>query len=74
MRFVVVGAGIVGAACARVLARTGFDVAVVDRGAVAGGTSSCGEGNLLVSDKPPGPELDLALLAMTRWPRIILEL
>jgi glycine/D-amino acid oxidase-like deaminating enzyme len=74
VRIVVVGAGIVGAACARVLARTGFDVAVVDRGAVAGGTSSRCEGNLLVSDKPPGPELDLAMLAMTRWPRIASEL
>jgi glycine/D-amino acid oxidase-like deaminating enzyme len=74
VRFIVVGAGIVGAACARVLARAGFDVTVVDRGAVAGGTSSRCEGNLLVSDKPPGPELDLAMLAMTRWPRIASEL
>lgn len=74
MRIVVVGAGIVGAACARVLTRAGFDVTVLERGAVAGATSSSCEGNLLVSDKTPGPELDLAVLASTRWPRVAQEL
>lgn len=74
MRIVVVGAGIVGAACAQALTGTGFDVTVLERGAVAGGTSSSCEGNLLVSDKSPGPELDLAVLASTRWPRVAEEL
>jgi D-hydroxyproline dehydrogenase subunit beta len=74
VRIAIVGAGIVGAACARALARAGFEVVVVDRGAVAGATSSCCEGNLLVSDKAAGPELDLALLAMPRWPQIASEL
>jgi D-hydroxyproline dehydrogenase subunit beta len=74
MRIVVVGAGIVGAACARTLSSAGFDVTVLERGAVAGGTSSSCEGNLLVSDKPPGPELDLAVLASTRWPQVATEL
>ncbi|MFE3270046.1 NAD(P)/FAD-dependent oxidoreductase [Streptomyces sp. NPDC059215] len=64
---VVVGAGMVGAACALYAARAGLDVAVVDRGPVAGGTTGAGEGNLLVSDKPPGPELDLALLSARLW-------
>ncbi|MFF4975958.1 NAD(P)/FAD-dependent oxidoreductase [Streptomyces sp. NPDC001083] len=64
---VVVGAGMVGAACALYAARAGLDVAVVDRGLVAGGTTGAGEGNLLVSDKPPGPELDLALLSARLW-------
>ncbi|MFF4534576.1 NAD(P)/FAD-dependent oxidoreductase [Streptomyces aureus] len=64
---VVVGAGMVGAACALYAAREGFDVTVVDRGPVAGGTTGAGEGNLLVSDKPPGPELDLALLSGRLW-------
>lgn len=57
----------VGAACALYAARAGLDVAVVDRGPVAGGTTGAGEGNLLVSDKPPGPELDLALLSARLW-------
>ncbi|WP_328446131.1 FAD-binding oxidoreductase [Streptomyces sp. NBC_00386] len=64
---VIVGAGMVGAACALYAAREGLDVAVVDRGPVAGGTTGAGEGNLLVSDKEPGPELDLALLSGRLW-------
>ncbi|MER5277955.1 FAD-binding oxidoreductase [Streptomyces sp. NPDC002809] len=64
---VVVGAGVVGAACAYYAARSGLSVAVVDSGPVAGGTTGAGEGNLLVSDKVPGPELDLALLSAALW-------
>ncbi|KPI14686.1 FAD dependent oxidoreductase [Actinobacteria bacterium OK074] len=64
---VVVGAGMTGAACALYAASAGFDVTVVDRGPVAGGTTGAGEGNLLVSDKEPGPELDLALLSLRLW-------
>ncbi|MFC4465359.1 NAD(P)/FAD-dependent oxidoreductase [Streptomyces xiangluensis] len=64
---VVVGAGMVGAACALYAARAGLDVVLVDRGAVAGGTTGAGEGNLLVSDKEPGPELELALLSGRLW-------
>ncbi|MFJ7068680.1 NAD(P)/FAD-dependent oxidoreductase [Streptomyces sp. NPDC101115] len=64
---VVIGAGVVGAACAYYAARSGLSVAVVDRGPVAGGTTGAGEGNLLVSDKGAGPELDLALLSTRLW-------
>ncbi|MEU4831751.1 FAD-dependent oxidoreductase [Streptosporangium sp. NPDC023615] len=64
---VVIGAGVVGAACAYYAARAGLDVVVVDRGPVAGGTTGAGEGNILVSDKEPGPELDLALLSNRLW-------
>ncbi|MGW4966440.1 NAD(P)/FAD-dependent oxidoreductase [Nonomuraea sp. NPDC004186] len=64
---IVVGAGVVGAACAYYAARAGLDVTVVDRGPVAGGTTGSGEGNVLVSDKEPGPELELALLSNRLW-------
>lgn len=64
---VIIGAGVVGAACAYYAARSGLSVAVVDRGPVAGGTTGAGEGNLLVSDKEAGPELDLALLSAGLW-------
>ncbi|MFI9544397.1 NAD(P)/FAD-dependent oxidoreductase [Streptomyces sp. NPDC052016] len=70
---VVVGAGMVGAACALYAARAGLDVVVVDRGAVAGGTTGAGEGNLLVSDKEPGPELGLALLSGRLWSELAKE-
>jgi glycine/D-amino acid oxidase-like deaminating enzyme len=64
----------VGAACALYAARAGFDVVIVDRGPVSGGTTGAGEGNLLVSDKEPGPELDLALLSGRLWAQLAQEL
>lgn len=67
----VLGAGIIGAACARDLALAGFDVTVLERGAPASATTAHGEGNVLLSDKGPGPELDLALLSRRLWPEIL---
>ncbi|WP_416238156.1 NAD(P)/FAD-dependent oxidoreductase [Streptomyces mutabilis] len=67
MKVVVVGAGAVGAACAFHAASAGLDVTVVDRGPVGAGTTSRGEGNVLLSDKEPGPELDLARLSRALW-------
>ena len=67
---VVIGAGVVGASCAFYAARAGLRVTVLDRGSVAGGTTGAGEGNLLVSDKLPGPELDLALRSARLWREI----
>jgi glycine/D-amino acid oxidase-like deaminating enzyme len=71
---VVVGAGMVGAACALYLARAGLRPCVVERGAPVTGTSAGGEGNVLVSDKLPGPELALALRGVTLWHRLAEEL
>ncbi|MBG0851713.1 FAD-binding oxidoreductase [Streptomyces spinoverrucosus] len=70
---VVVGAGMVGAACAFHAARAGLDVTLVDRGPVSGGTTGAGEGNVLVSDKEPGPELRLALLSARLWAELAQE-
>ncbi|WP_206507441.1 NAD(P)/FAD-dependent oxidoreductase [Streptomyces chrestomyceticus] len=70
----VVGSGIIGAACAEALTRRGVRVTVLDRAPLASGTTAHGEGNLLVSDKPPGPELSLALDSSARWPRLLAEL
>ncbi|HEX5829031.1 MAG TPA: FAD-dependent oxidoreductase [Candidatus Limnocylindrales bacterium] len=64
---IVIGAGIIGAACAHALTSAGLRVAVVERGGIASGTTSGGEGNILVSDKEPGPELELALLSARLW-------
>jgi glycine/D-amino acid oxidase-like deaminating enzyme len=71
---VVIGAGVVGAACAHFLASAGAWVAVIDRNWVAGGTSGAGEGNILVSDKELGAELELALLSHRLWSQIGAEL
>ncbi|MFF2645475.1 NAD(P)/FAD-dependent oxidoreductase [Streptomyces niveus] len=70
-RVVVIGAGIIGAACARELAVAGFDVLVLDRAGAAAATTSHGEGNILVSDKSPGPELELAQLSRQLWPEVL---
>lgn len=64
---VVIGAGAVGAACAYFAAQAGLSVTVVDRGAIAGGTSSACEGNILLSDKEAGPELSLAQYSQELW-------
>ena len=73
-RVVVIGAGIVGAACARELADAGCAVTVLDRHRPAGATSAHGEGNVLVSDKGPGPELDLALWSARLWPQVLADI
>ena len=62
MRVAIVGAGIVGAATARALARRGAEVELIDAGDVSGGTTGLGEGNVLCADKYAGPELELAAL------------
>jgi glycine/D-amino acid oxidase-like deaminating enzyme len=67
------GAGIVGIACARELALAGFAVTIVDRGGVAGATTAHGEGNILVSDKGPGPELRLARFSRRLWPEVLAD-
>jgi glycine/D-amino acid oxidase-like deaminating enzyme len=64
---IVIGAGIVGASVALSLTNSGFKVLVIDRGAVSSGTTGAGEGNILVSDKDPGPELTLALRSRDLW-------
>ncbi len=71
---VIIGAGIIGAACARSLSMAGLAVTIVDRGTTASGTSASGEGNLLLSDKAPGAELVLTQHAAALWPRVAAEL
>ena len=71
---IVIGSGVVGAACAYELALAGRRVLVLDRGGLAGGTTASGEGNVLVSDKQPGPELDLARASVARWADYAAEL
>ncbi|MBC7783429.1 MAG: FAD-binding oxidoreductase [Burkholderiales bacterium] len=58
---IVIGAGIVGAACALELADAGFAVTVVDAGPVGGGATAAGMGHVVVMDDSP------AQLALTRY-------
>jgi glycine/D-amino acid oxidase-like deaminating enzyme len=57
---IVIGAGIVGAACARELARSGMRVTVIDASYAAGGTTAAGMGHLVAMDDSPA---QLALTA-----------
>jgi glycine/D-amino acid oxidase-like deaminating enzyme len=66
----VVGAGIVGAAIAYELAVRGVDVVLLDAGEVSGGTTGLGEGNVLCSDKEPGPELELTVRGLELYDEI----
>lgn len=66
----VIGAGVIGAACAYYCTSAGLRVTVVERGPIGGGTTGACEGNILVSDKETGPELDLALLSSRLWREI----
>lgn len=58
---VIVGAGIVGAACARECAALGMKTAVLDAAGVGGGATAAGMGHLVVMDDSP------AQLELTRW-------
>jgi glycine/D-amino acid oxidase-like deaminating enzyme len=60
---VILGAGIVGAACAYECATAGLRVAVVEPGVPAGGASAAGMGHLVVMDDSP------AQLALTHYSR-----
>jgi len=60
---IVVGAGIVGAACAEALAAGGLRVRILERGYPGGGTTSAGMGHILVLDDSD------AQLALTRLSR-----
>ena len=58
---VIVGAGIVGAACADEFARRGMHIAVVDRDAVGSGATAAGMGHIVVMDDSE------AQFALTRY-------
>lgn len=61
----VVGAGIVGAACARELAREGLHVAAIDRGFIGCGATSAGMGHIVVMDDSE------AQFALTRYSQML---
>jgi glycine/D-amino acid oxidase-like deaminating enzyme len=60
---IVLGAGIVGCACAYECAQVGLRVAIIEPGVVGGGATAAGMGHLVVMDDSP------AQLALTRYSR-----
>jgi glycine/D-amino acid oxidase-like deaminating enzyme len=69
----IVGAGIVGAACAAECARAGLKVLVLDRGPIGGGATAAGMGHLVVMDDSPA---QFALTSYSRrlWRQLAMEL
>jgi glycine/D-amino acid oxidase-like deaminating enzyme len=70
---IVIGAGIVGAACAWALSREGLSVRVVEPGPVGGVATAAGMGHIVVIDDPPA-EFALTLWSRREWERIAPEL
>jgi glycine/D-amino acid oxidase-like deaminating enzyme len=68
---VIVGSGIIGCFAAFSLAQLGLSLIVVDRAGLAPGTSRASDGNLLMSDKAPGPLFDLSRESLALWQRSI---
>ncbi|UBH07007.1 FAD-dependent oxidoreductase [Leucobacter sp. Psy1] len=64
---IVIGAGITGCAAAFFAARAGLSVTVLERDLPVSGTTSRCEGNILVSDKELGPELELMQYSLDIW-------
>src|SRR3954470_893145 len=71
---VVVGAGVVGAACAYHLALAGVRVRLLDRSFIASGSSGACEGNVLAWDKELERELPLAVRSADLWEQLAAEL
>lgn len=64
---VIIGAGIIGAACAYYLGRAGLKVHLVERGFPASGTSRACDSLILLWDKLPGAELAMGQASSALW-------
>ena len=70
---IVVGAGIIGAACAHALSRDGLRVLVLEARTPASGATSAGMGHLVVLDDSPA-QLALTAFSTTLWRALASEL
>lgn len=67
---IIVGAGIVGAACADYATANGMRVAIVEPGAIGGGATAAAMGHLVAMDDDPA-ELALAHYSLGLWERYV---
>lgn len=70
---VVVGAGIVGTACALECARAGFSVTLIDRNGLAGGATAAGMGHIVVMDDSDA-QFELTRYSQRLWNELASEL
>lgn len=66
---VIIGSGIIGAACAHALTAEGLEVHLVERDFPCAGTSRACDGLILQWDKEPGPALELSRQSAALWTR-----
>lgn len=71
---VVIGSGVVGASVAYFNAKAGAKVILIDKGDMAEGTSSKSDGNILICDKMPGFDVQLAKASQDMFPQLSKEL
>jgi glycine/D-amino acid oxidase-like deaminating enzyme len=67
---IVIGAGIVGAACADALSERGVRVAVIEQDIAGGGATAAGMGHLVVMDDNPA-ELALSAYSVSLWKALV---
>lgn len=65
----VIGAGIVGAACALEFARAGMRIAIIERNAVASGATGAAMGHVVVMDDSPA-QLALTTFSQSLWRKL----
>lgn len=70
---IIVGAGIVGAACAAACARGGLKVLVVERGHIGGGVTAAGMGHIVVMDDSEA-QFSLTHYSRTLWQELRAQL
>lgn len=67
---IIIGAGIVGCACAAALAGRGLQVAIVEASTTGGGATAAGMGHLVVMDDNPA-ELALTQRSLQLWRKLV---
>lgn len=70
---IIVGAGIVGCACARACSQNGLSVAVIESNYVGGGATAAGMGHLVVMDDSPA-QFALTRYSLSLWNTLAPEL
>ncbi len=69
---IIIGAGIVGTACAYELALAGLAVAIIERDSVGSGATAAGMGHIVVMDDSPA-QLALTRYSQTLWDTFVAE-
>ena len=71
---VVIGGGIIGCSTAYYLSKAGYEVALVEKGDIASGTSSRCDAVALISDKKPGIDTDIGHRSIEMYKELAKEL